>query len=260
MKSSRLEERSHESVVRVEYRRRRRFFGGLDDDGHHLAGRRCRALRAHGRCWHEGAVDRCAPTQVPVGAAAKHFPVIVQRQQPDDDPLGVFGADRARPGARYCPRRVEMPVRFSEMCTRAEKPIHKNPEAGPREHRSLMHKRAIAVVGPLEDVQVGLAAPVVYRGARRRVPVEWAGSQRLRPAVDHEGVVISGGTKTVPQHRITRVAGGTRIDEEWLPADAECHRQCVGVRVAAVQIAMRTAIDHEVVAAVGSRHEVAAGA
>ena len=72
-----------------------------------------------------------------------------------------------------------------------------------------------------------------------------------------ERVVQRGRAQPIAQRRIGRVAAGARIDEQRHAADREGERQRVGVRVTAVLIAVRSAVDDEMIAGRRARDVVA---
>ena len=99
--------------------------------------------------------------------------------------------------------------------------------------------------------------PGVIRAAAE---AQWngpAGSDCVAP-VEDQRVVQARRSEAIAERRIDRVAGRAGVDEQRPAGHGQRHRQGVGVGVAAVQIAVRPGVEHQVVAAPGAADGVAA--
>ncbi len=88
--------------------------------------------------------------------------------------------------------------------------------------------------------------------------MERAGGLRLLAAVEDQRVVQARRAEAIAARRIDRVAGRAGIDEQRPAGHRQRHRQGVRVGVAAVQIAVRPGVEHQVIAAPGAADGVAA--
>ena len=88
--------------------------------------------------------------------------------------------------------------------------------------------------------------------------MERAGGLRLLAPVEDQRVVQARRAEAIAARRIDRVAGRAGVDEERPAGHGQRHRQGVGVGVAAVQIAVRPGVEHQVIAAPGAADGVAA--
>ncbi len=115
----------------------------------------------------------------------------------------------------------------------------------------------VTVVRPLEVVEDAPGQPSFDPRARGGLPVERTRGHRLRPAVERQRVVHPRRTEAVAHFCRHRVRTGAGIDQQGKAAERCGERQRIRVRVAAIQVAMRSAVDNQVVLGSRARHEVA---
>ena len=156
------------------------------------------------------------------------------------------------------PARIDVPVGGRRVGAAAAHEVRDDHEVVvQRQHTTAMLEGRIAVVRAVEEIERVVRAPGVDARVRDMGPMKRAARNRLRPLVDGHRVVQRRRSHAVAHRRIDRVARGARIDQQRQAAHRHRQRQCVGVRVPAVPISMRPAVDDDVL---GSRpYHVVAG-
>ena len=161
--------------------------------------------------------------------------------------VGQDGAPGPRVGG---PARIQMPVRGGAMTSVAADKVGDDDEiAVADEDTAAMFDGAITVVRAVEVVPAIVHLPAMHVCIGDVRPMKRAARDRLRPIVEGQGVVQRRRPHPVAHRRIGGVATGSGIDEQWDAVHAERQRQRVGVGVTAVLIPVRSAVDHQVIAA-----------
>ena len=147
------------------------------------------------------------------------------------------------------PFRVHVPVDGGRVCAgRVDEVGDDQQIARHRQNMALVHRRTIAVVRPAEIVEV-LGRPPAFDAAVCHVrPVKRAAGDRLRSTVEHQRVVEGGRPEPVAKRAARGVAAGAGVDEQRHVMRRQRERQGVGVRVSAVLVAVRAAVDEQMIA------------